>query len=307
VDQPLSATWVDNADRLYAIWSEWWGYRVPRMEFRRREDHRPKTTAAALAFTCGVDSFFSLLTGPKPDFLVSVHGFDVDLADRRRMDAFSASVRAVAREMGITSLAISTNLREHSVSGPRRLWERAHGGGIASIGHFLSGHIGELVISSSYSRRSKRPWGSTGDTDSLFSSDLVSISHYGLDDFRESKIARIAASPLAQKHLRVCWENRAPTGNCSHCGKCLATMLVLAELHALESFSVFDPPPLLASRLNALPYLRNNINIVQRIVNRGALEPAVSDAARRLLLRSRRAASIRGYGERLRAGISRFG
>ena len=303
MDERVSATWIRNMDRLFDIWSGWWGYRIPKAAFGAREDQQPSTTASALAFTCGVDSFFSLLTGRKPDFLVSVHGFDVPLADTVRMDAFASSVREIARETGIRSVVIRTNLRDHPALGPRRLWDRAHGGGLAAIGHLLSDHVREFTISSSYSSRHKRPWGSAGETDPLFSSDRISILHYGLEHSRDTKVPLIAGNALAQKHLRVCWQNAAEAGNCSRCDKCLATMLLLTEVDALEKFTVFDRPRVLRSRLDELPYLRNNMNVVQRIVNRGTLPRDIEIATLKLLRRSRRAAVIRKYGNRLRAVI----
>jgi hypothetical protein len=302
MDERVSATWIRNMDRLFDIWSRWWGYRIPKAAFGVREDQQPSTSARALAFTCGVDSFFSLLTGRKPDFLVSVHGFDVPLADTVRMDAFASSVREIARETGTRSVVIRTNLRDHPASGRRRLWDRAHGGGLAAIGHLLSDHVREFTISSSYPRH-ERPWGSAGETDPLFSSDRISILHYGLEHSRDSKLPLIAGNALAQKHLRVCWRNSAEAGNCSRCDKCLATMLVLTEVDALEKFTVFDGPRVLRSRLDELPYLRNNMNVVQRIVNRGTLPRDIEIATLRLLRRSRRAAVIREYGNRLRAAI----
>ena len=48
------------------------------------------------------------------------------------------------------------------------------------------------------------------------------------------------ATTCARAHLRVCWENRSLLGNCSHCDKCLCTMVLLDACGALDSFPVFD-------------------------------------------------------------------
>jgi hypothetical protein len=304
VDSPVSTMWADNAAKLTEIWSAWWGYRTDPTNLERRADNSSREPRTALAFTAGVDSFYSLLQGRKPEMLMSVHGFDVPLADTYRMSRFEASTRTIASELGVESLIVRTNLREHPSLGPRRLWERAHGGSIAAVGHLLSARAGNFTISSTYSS-SSRPWGSTGDTDPLFSSDRVMIGQFGGDHARDGKIKLIADNPLVQNHLRVCWENRAKAGNCSRCGKCLAAMLMLAELHLLDEFKVFDGMKVLPSRLDELPYLKNNINIAQRIVNRGQLPPDVDSAVRRLLSRSRRAARIRSYRDRVRDVILR--
>ncbi len=303
ITHEASTLWADNIQKLLKIWSEWWGYRPMPANIRCRADSSRAGDKTALAFTCGVDSFYSLMTGPRPDLLVSVHGFDVPLADETRMAAFASSTEDVAASFGITSAIVRTNLREHPASGKRRLWDRSHGGGIAGIAHLLGDRVGKFTISSSYAARNTRPWGSTGDTDPLFSSDRVAIGHYGLDHAREEKIRLIANDPLVRRHLRVCWENRGATGNCSRCGKCLAAMLVLAEVGALDGFQVFEKARVLPERLDALPYLVNNINITQRIVDRRTLEPRLDAAARRLIARSRRAEMVRGYGQRLRGAI----
>jgi hypothetical protein len=77
-------------------------------------------------------------------------------------------------------------------------------------------------------------------------------------------------------------------------------MLLLVELGSLDSFEVFDGMNSLPSRLNELPHLSTQINIVHRIVERGFLPRQVEEAARKLVKRSRRAAAIREYGNRLR-------
>jgi hypothetical protein len=303
IDARVSSTWADNVGQLTPIWARWWGYRIPHVDFERRDDMASDNTSSALAFSAGVDSFYSLLYGPKPDFLVSVHGFDIALADAYRMSAFEASTRAIGRDLDIMPVIVRTNLREHPALGPRRLWERAHGGGIAAVGHVLRGQSRHFRISSTYSTRSERPWGSSGATDPFFSSDRVSITQFGGDRSRDEKIKSIADNSLVQKHLRVCWENRAKAGNCSRCGKCLAAMLVLAEVQFLDKFAVFDGVKVLPARLDELPFLRTNINVAQRAVDRGQLPPNIEAATRRLIVRSHRAAKIRSYRKRLSAMI----
>lgn len=303
IDAPVSSTWAENVERLTGVWSSWWGYRVPQIDFNRRADETSRKASTALAFTAGVDSFYSLLFGPQPELLVSVHGFDVALADAYRMARFESSTRAVASELGMQAVVVRTNLREHRAMGPRRLWERAHGGGVAAIGHLLGGSAGSFVISSTYASYNERPWGSSGVTDPLFSSDRVSITQFGGDRTRDGKMSAIAEHPLVQKHLRVCWENRAKAGNCSRCGKCLAAMLILAEVQLLDKFTVFDGMNVLAARVDELPHLKNNINIVQRIVNRGQLPRDIDAALRRLIVRSRRAAVINSCRQRVRDAI----
>lgn len=89
-------------------------------------------------------------------------------------------------------------------------------------------HVDSLVIPSSYAYEDATPWGSHWDTDPLWSSpDKIRIIHDDASVNRRDKIIQLAAEPLVQRHLRVCWRNLAPTGNCSRCEKCLRTMTTL--------------------------------------------------------------------------------
>jgi hypothetical protein len=300
IDSPVSETWLRNSATLSDVWAKWWNYSPVELDVETRKDEGPVGSEYALAFSCGVDSFHALLTGQKPDLLVAVQGFDIALDDEFRMMAFSSSVETVAKELGVSWTTVRTNLRKHRSAGRPWLWERAHGGALASVAHVLGNRVARFGLAASYSQRNQRAWGSTVHTDPLFSSDRVEVEHVGASDHRESKIRILADNHLAQRHLRVCWENRARSGNCSRCGKCLATMLLLAELGALDKFTVFTGMSSLKAALDALPYLKTQINIIDRLVNRGALPSNVTEATRRLVIRSRRAArfrKLRGYAE----------
>jgi hypothetical protein len=295
LEEPVSEEWRNNTARLSSVWAQWWGYRPTEIDAPVRKDKQHPASDYALAFSCGVDSFHALATGQKPDLLVAVQGFDIALDDEMRMMPFASSVEAVAAETGIRWTILRTNLRKHRSAGKPWLWERSHGGALASVAHVLGGSVGRFGVAATYSRRNQHAWGSTIDTDPLFSSDRVTIEHVGANDHREQKIRVLADNPLARRHLRVCWANLSTSGNCSRCGKCLATMLLLAELGALDNFPVFSGTSSLAPALDALPYLKTQINIVDRLVKRRTLPQAISDAAGRLVVRSRRAARIRKF------------
>jgi len=300
IEAPVSEIWLRNMATLSDRWTNWWSYRPAEIDVATRKDGAPAVSDYGLAFSCGVDSFHALFTGAKPDLLVAIHGFDIALDDEFRMTAFASSVQAVASEMGIKWITVRTNLRKHHSAGRPWLWERSHGGALASVAHVLGNRIGRFGVAATYSKGTQRAWGSTVDTDPLFSSDRVSVEHVGAADHREAKIRILSDNALAQRHLRVCWANLSKSGNCSRCGKCLATMLLLAELGALDSFPVFTPTSSLPAALDSLPYLKTQINIVERLVNRGTLPSKVAEAGRRLVARSRRAAKfrrLRGYVE----------
>lgn len=83
-------------------------------------------------------------------------------------------------------------------------------------------------------------WGSHERTDSLWSSDRLLVVHDGADASRVEKLRALAGEPLVHAHLRVCWENRAPAGNCSACDKCVSTMAIAAACAEPERFVTFD-------------------------------------------------------------------
>jgi hypothetical protein len=65
---PVSRQWADNVSRVIAKWASWWGYTLlePVVE-TRNPGHEATSPASALCFSGGVDSFYSLHTGPRPD------------------------------------------------------------------------------------------------------------------------------------------------------------------------------------------------------------------------------------------------
>src|SRR5262249_976947 len=68
--------------------------------------------------------------------------------------------------------------------------------------------------------------------DPLWSTETLEFVHAGAEARKSDKIPVIAASPLALRVLRVCWENRNGAYNCGRCEKSLRTM-VLLDLHGV--------------------------------------------------------------------------
>lgn len=289
IEAPVDATWVLGTRTLTGVFAEWWGYPA-RYPFQLDSVVRDETHPApghGLCFTGGVDSFFSLLTASsRYDHLVYVHGLDVPIDDAVRRKAVTASLEAVAAETGKRIAFVYTDLREHPVLASVS-WERAHGAVLAAAGHLLGSRIGQLSIPPSWNVRRRRPWGSHPQTDELWSTHRVRIHHGDATVRRLERIRQIAHYPVVWRHLRVCWENLAPTGNCSRCEKCLRTMTNLAALGVLERFEAFDASPSLAARIDGLgPVAPSSIRLWATLLERG-LPDAVAAAVRRLIARSR--------------------
>ncbi len=82
---------------------------------------------------------------------MTMHGFDIDLADEPRMSALAASLGEISTRLGIRSILIRTNVRTHPLMRSVR-WERSHGGVLAAIGHLLDGCTDTLLILASIER-----------------------------------------------------------------------------------------------------------------------------------------------------------
>jgi hypothetical protein len=106
---------------------------------------------------------------------------------------------------------------------------------------------------------------------------------------RMEKLVEIAHEPLVQRHLRVCWENRSPTGNCSRCSKCLVTRLALADRGTLDAFATFAHTATLARDLDALVSDHRYLGSLATLSTSPRLDPEIRRAAQGLLRRGRHA------------------
>ncbi len=263
---PVCRTWGEGVVGIPSLLESWWSYPSIDLRLQGVDCIAERKTPVALAFSCGVDSFYSLLKHPRGvDAIVSVLGFDVKLRDRKRAIAMTAAVSSIAAEHQVKPIIISTNLRRQPIM-RQSPWERTHGGALAAIGHMLSNSYGTFIISASVPKELDSPWGSHWDLDPRFSSDAMSIEHFGEDKFRANKLIEIAADPLVRKHLRVCWEHRSQSTNCGLCEKCVRTMLILDACGQLGHFKTFGNVLRLADSIREIPYTSKlSINGYERI------------------------------------------
>lgn len=299
IAQPVARTWVDNVERLLTTAAEWWDVPVVVPEGPTVDEPRPRADGVALCFTGGVDSFHTLLCGqPTPDVLAFVHGYDVDLTDEPRMAGWDQDLRHVADAVGADPVVIRTNLRAHPVHAGRH-WPTVHGGALAAVGHLLADRAGTMLISSGAPASYQVRWGSHEELDPLWSSDRVGFVHEGGDHSRLAKVRAIVDSPLVQRSLRVCWENRTAVGNCSRCDKCVLTMVLVAIAGAADRVEVFDWDGTLAGHVDAVPqtrFVRTYAEVLEQ-----DLDAELARAVRSLLRRTGEAQPrARGWVGRLR-------
>jgi hypothetical protein len=287
--------WSDNVALILPVLNEWWSLPVLPPSVRGRATPIPPHAdrRTALCFSAGIDSFYSLLrSGERVDVLVTVQGFDIGLDDTVRMDALAASAREIAAARGCRLIVIRTNLRSHPLM-QDVAWERAHGGALAALAHVLDGFIERLLISSSIVQAPEpEPWGSHWQIDPLWSSARVSIANIGSELLRTTKLEAIATEPLVRSHLRVCWENRTPHGNCSRCEKCLVARLKLFELGVLGAFPVFEGLGGIDDQIDALPRIKHMPRAFNKLASSNVLHRATRQAVRRLVRRTKAARSL---------------
>jgi hypothetical protein len=285
VTQEVCPQWLQQAREVVGIVGRWWRYPALMPEAPVRvTPSRPRNAGTAMCFSGGLDSFHSLLKSRhRPDLLVCVQGYDMALEDGVRFEAFRPSLRSVAETCGARPVVIRTNLRQHPVFAAAP-WHHTHGGALAAIGHLLGEHAGRLVVASSVPPTCTEPWGSHWQLDPLWSSRELEIVHEGAEFSRAQKAWSMAGEPLMFQHLRVCWENRTPTGNCSACDKCVCTMLLLEQAGQLDNYVVFQRPQSFVKLLEALP--RTQYPITYREMCQRGLNPQVQAAVERLLRRT---------------------
>lgn len=298
IEWPLDSAWLSNVKEILPIVSAWWGY--PEFQPQAEAAHSSGLPfgLTALSFSGGVDSFYSLLHYPgKIDYLVFTRGFDMTWEDEMRFDAFRPALDLAAARIGARPVVVRTNIKEHPLFASGASWERTHGGALAAIGHLLDGAVGQFVISSSISRDRDKPWGSHWKIDENWSTSALRIVHFGENLQRNEKITFIAEDSLVRGHLRVCWENRTPIGNCSVCDKCLRTRVALMMAGQLDNFPVFKGTDSLAEDLGQVPFSTGKMIAYSKALKHPRTDPEVRKALKALIKRTDR--HLRPFHRRL--------
>jgi hypothetical protein len=191
-------------------------------------------------FSCGVDSFYSLLR-QRADHdavttLVTIHGYDMKPADTEGFAFVRARAERVAAELGKELLFVETNLGEIG----KKFISSAflQGGLLASCVLGLGGVLRKCYEASTMAYRHLAPWGSHPFIDPLWSTESLELVHDGAELARHEKVYEIARTPLALETLRVC---SYELENCRRCSTCLVTMLALDVAGALKDCPTLGP------------------------------------------------------------------
>jgi hypothetical protein len=197
-------------------------------------------------FSCGVDSFSTVLRHASPDVppdtrlstLLFIHDFNTQPGSG--MDArIRDNAAAAARKLGLDLICITTNIKEVV----RQIcdWRYHHGQVLTSSVLGLSRGLRRAYIPATYSDDTMEPHGSHPLLDPLWSTETLDIVHDGNHLTRTEKVvADISRSPIALAHLQVCNVPGEGQYNCGVCRKCLRTKVNLKLAGVLEQCKTLD-------------------------------------------------------------------
>ncbi|HKM75408.1 MAG TPA: hypothetical protein VJZ32_03220 [Candidatus Bathyarchaeia archaeon] len=297
VDAPASPKLLRALPKIMTFYHNWDPtYKMVKVETSpgSRETHSPLSKVDALFFTGGIDSFYSLtkLTeqNSEHDFthLIFVHGFDIKLNDSLLFEKTHAALKEIASRYEKKLVIVKTNLR--SVTDEYVSWANCCGGGMASAALSFNGFFRQIYISSDLGPNERNlPLAIHPDLDPLWSTETTNFVHYLDGVGRVQKARALADNQIAQKHLRVCWENRNGAYNCGRCSKCVRTMLALHLAGALSKFNF--PTALTPELVSALNYdpdpsvILHTQQIIHELQQRGEnqLAKALSKATKKPL------------------------
>jgi hypothetical protein len=184
-------------------------------------------------FSGGIDSFYTALRHRHElTDLIFLHGFDFLLEEAEVRRRASLAARAAASELGMNLIEVETDYRARL--GSFLHWQQLHGPALAVVALLLQAQLSRVLLPASRSYDVLIPNGSHPLVDPLWSTERIEFIHDATEVRRAEKVAYVADSPLAMRHLRVCWQNVDGAYNCGRCEKCLRTMLSLKVAGALE-------------------------------------------------------------------------
>lgn len=150
-------------------------------------------------------------------------------------------------------------------------WKFGHGAILAGISLAFSNGLSKVFISGGMYKKALRPYGTHPDLDHLWSTEALTIEHFGHHVDRLAKISFLSRFPKSIERLRVCWVNTGNAYNCGKCEKCLRTMLSLHTINILHECKTFPKEidlsvleNLYIEEKNHYRYFRENLVALQK-------------------------------------------
>ena len=282
IDAGVSTELYENLPAIQTISAAWIpGVQRAPVEMRCRAN-LSAIAGSALFFSCGVNSFHSLLKHPSSlTHLICAQGFDMTLQENEPFSRLFSATREVAREMGLEAVEVRTNLR--AITNPLFSWVDIYAMGLAMVGLSAQGWVGKCVFASDrdyehLGRRTSHP-ALTG----LWSAENLRMIQDGYELSRVEKVRCVAKMKLAMRHLRVCLVDPAAY-NCGRCEKCIRTMLELRAAGALEKCETLPnticPEDIARVRIESATVLDYYRELVGALKDSGA-DPRIVNAVKR--------------------------
>ncbi len=196
----------------------------------------------AAFFSAGIDSFFTALKRRRElTHLVFLRGYDLPTYDDDLYRTVIAGVRGAADGLGLPLVQVHTNVHDYFDAHGLKWGRHSFGPAIAALALLMQRWCGRILLASSYPYSALIPRGSHPLVDPRWSTERLTLELDGCEATRTRKLAAISRSPVAMRHLRVCWKNEGEY-NCGVCGKCLAAAATLSALGRLEECATLPSP-----------------------------------------------------------------
>ena len=248
IEPPVSEKLFDNL--RVPIWVQTcWHPELHEVECSAKEVVRrvaPDGRACASFFSCGVDSFYTVLrnreeTNPrvsKISHTISMEGFEQPLGKERAPDVRMAAVEKGAREFGLLPIIGASNIR---VAFPYNWGFLLHGAVLAGCALSLSAGLHRVHLPASISYVTLNPWGSHPLLEHNYTNEALELPHDGAGTSRTDKIRHaIEWDERVLDHLYVCIGKGDGSKNCGGCKKCVRTLVTLSILGKVERARTFD-------------------------------------------------------------------
>jgi len=238
-ESKVSQKFLDGLEAVQSLFLEW------KPNYRRSPitgitpTTRPLSTGqrVGLFFSGGLDSFYTLIKNQEIiTDLIFVRGYDKSLNE----DYTNTSCRfkEIADHFNLGLIEISSN---QTVFFDRFApWQFMFGAALASIGHLLYPHFGQIYIAASRTPEIFKPDGAHPRLDPLWSTEGLEFIHDGTEATRNQKAALVSRSEIAMQNLRVCPAALEGQKNCGRCEKCVRTMLNLRIAGVRDTNDLFD-------------------------------------------------------------------
>lgn len=234
---------LENLRALEEALAMWYGHLKP-VELRASNvrpagNGPPNTRGRGMMFSCGVDSFDTLLRHESEvGLLLHVSGLDAHPADEGLETALAENASAAARSLKKEVVIMRTNLMHlRPLYGQ---WGQMHASAVAAAGHLASDRVERVYIASSTTYLDLSRWSSHPVTDPMWSSARVRFINEGSHLHRVQKCRLISQRSECLEHLRVCGQAGRDAKNCGRCEKCLRTQVSLRIAGALARCPTFE-------------------------------------------------------------------